>query len=185
MTTPTSSTPPRLGHLLRDHDRRGLRFERHLRHRPEVVWTAITESEHLAAWLPVDIQGPRVSGAAVRLPFWPAVVERFGIPDPDQYVDGEIRVWEPTTVFEWDWGGDIIRFELTPADEPADGTRLVLTAWLGPSPVEPWQAAAGWHMCLGFLVDHLDTGVTAGVATGDPEPIEQVYREAFGADGDA
>ena len=66
---------------------------------------------------------------------------------------------------------------LEPVD---DGTRLVLTAWLGPAPVEAWQAAAGWHMCLGFLSTHLDTGVVAGAASGDPEPFETMYREAFG-----
>lgn len=175
----STHTPPEapLGRVLRDGDRTGLRYERTLRHAPDLVWRAITESDHLAAWLPVDIVGERRAGAAVQLPFWPAMIERFGIDDPDQYLAGEIRIWEPITTFEWDWGGDVIRFDLEPVD---DGTRLVLTAWLGPAPVEAWQAAAGWHMCLGFLSTHLDTGVVAGAASGDPEPFETMYREAFG-----
>lgn len=177
MTAPHATEPPRLGHLLRDHDRRGLRFERHLRHAPQVVWTAITDSEHLRAWLPTDIVGERRSGAPVRLPFWPEVVERFEIPEPDTYVDGEIVVYDPPITFAWNWGGDLIRFELASVD---DGTLLTLTTWLGPAPVEPWQAAAGWHACLdhlGALLDHSDT---SGVASGDPTSLEPTYQAAFG-----
>ena len=48
-----------------------VRFERHLRHDRQKVWRAITESEHLAQWLPTDIVGERRTGAAIELPFWP------------------------------------------------------------------------------------------------------------------
>ena len=34
-----------------------VRFERHLAHPREKVWRALTESEHLRAWLPCDIVG--------------------------------------------------------------------------------------------------------------------------------
>jgi hypothetical protein len=66
-----------LGQILSDGDRPSLRFERHLAHPPEKVWSAITESEHLQHWLPTDIVGDRRAGATIDLPFWPAHVAKY------------------------------------------------------------------------------------------------------------
>lgn len=176
-TRPLHAPDQPLGTPLRDGERRGIHFERRLRHAPELVWRAITEREHLAAWLPVDMIGERRAGAALDMPFWPAVVERFGIPDPMTH--GEITVWDPITTFEWNWDGDVIRFELAPGDD--GGTVLTLVTWFGPAPVEPWDAAAGWHTCLDLLAQLLDTGAAPGPAGADPDPQLEPYRLAFEA----
>src|SRR5699024_901231 len=56
MTT-LPSTP--LGEVARDGDAVVLTYDRDLAHPPDRVWRAIAESDHLRAWLPVDIVGER------------------------------------------------------------------------------------------------------------------------------
>ncbi len=68
-----------LGTVREEDGRYVVSFERHLRHPREKVWRAITESEHLAHWMPCDIVGDRRAGGTIELPFWPAHVERYGI----------------------------------------------------------------------------------------------------------
>ncbi|MDO9173662.1 MAG: SRPBCC domain-containing protein, partial [Actinomycetota bacterium] len=70
-----------LGEVLRDGDTFGLRYERTLRHSPERVWRALTESDQLQHWLPVDIVGERREGAEITAPFWQAVVDKYEIAD--------------------------------------------------------------------------------------------------------
>ncbi len=77
-----------MGQVTDDGGRWRLRYERSLRH-PKKVWRAITESEHLEHWMPMDIVGERAQGAAIDLPFWPAQVERYSIEDP--LLHGTIR----------------------------------------------------------------------------------------------
>jgi uncharacterized protein YndB with AHSA1/START domain len=70
-----------LGEVLRDEDKWVLRYKRVLRHAPDKVWAALTESDHLRHWMPCDIVGERregAEGAAV----WPAQVERYAIEEP-------------------------------------------------------------------------------------------------------
>jgi uncharacterized protein YndB with AHSA1/START domain len=74
-----------MGEVMRDRDKWVLRYERVLRHAPEKVWAALTESEHLRHWMPCDIVGERREGADLELPFWPAQVERYAIEDPVLY----------------------------------------------------------------------------------------------------
>ena len=68
-----------LGEVLHDGDTVGLRYERLLAHPPERVWRAITDSDQLQHWLPVDIVGERREGASLQLPFWPALVDKHEI----------------------------------------------------------------------------------------------------------
>ena len=105
-----------------DEGRWTVRFERRLRHDRDKVWHAITESQHLAHWLPTDIVGERRTGARIELPFWPGHVAKYHL-DPAS-MHGEIRVWDPPAVFEWTWDTDRLRFELTPVGE---GTLLTFT----------------------------------------------------------
>lgn len=152
-----------------------LRFVRHLAHPPEKVWRAITESEHLRAWLPTDIVGERAEGAKIELPFWPDHVEAFGIPTP--VLDGEILVWDPPKVFEWMWSTDRLRFELTPAD---GGTTLTFTTWISGAGAGLTKQAAGYHLCFDQLAELLDTGtVTTSLVDLDNEPWERRYEEAL------
>ena len=178
MTT-TSDAP--LGEVLRDGERRGLRFVRHLAHPPETVWRAITESEQLRHWLPCDIVGERREGAALVLPFWPVHVQRYAIPADQAELTGEIRVWDPPHVFEWTWDVDVLRFELAPSGAE---TRLVFTTWIGKSEdhdYPPASTAAGYHVCLDQLVELVGTGsVRVGLVDRPTKDWEQRYAAVVG-----
>lgn len=147
-----------------------LRFERRLAHAPAKVWRALTESEHLRHWMPVDIVGERRAGATLALPFWPDVVAKMGIETPT--LPGEILVWDPPRTFEWRWDTEVLRFELAPVD---GGTLLTLTTVVGNEP-PAWSAAAGYHACLGQLVTLLDEGRVGSLMDLDMAPLEARYR---------
>jgi uncharacterized protein YndB with AHSA1/START domain len=181
----------RMGEVLRDGDRTGLRFERRLRHPREKVWRAITESEHLRHWFPADIVGERRAGASVTMPFWPEtvahsadVMEAAGIDLADPALPGEIRAWEPPRLFELVWGNDqgasdLLRFELEP---DGDGTRLVFTTWLGePGPAGHAGTGAGYHVCFDDLETLLDDGPPASPSAPDTAELEQRYGALLSA----
>jgi uncharacterized protein YndB with AHSA1/START domain len=184
MTEQSQRADRRLGEVLRDGDRIGLRYVRRLAHPPAKVWEAITESEHLRHWFPADIVGERRAGASVSMPFWPESVERgaaeleaAGIDLDDAVVPGEIRSWEPPSLFELVWGSgdesDLLRFELEP---DRDGTLLVFTTWLGePGPAGHAGTGAGYHVCLDALEELLTTGSVAEPSDEEVADLEQEY----------
>lgn len=147
-----------LGELSRDSEQMRLRYQRHLVQPPAAVWAALTESDQLRHWLPCDIIGERRAGAQIRLPFWPAQMEAYSIPDDQSSLSGEIRVWDPPRTFEWTWDVDVLRWEMA---SDGEGTMLTFTTWLGQSegPEYPTaQVAAGWHICLNELIELVETG---------------------------
>ena len=153
-----------------------LRFERRLAHPPEKVWRALTESAHLRAWLPTDLVGERRAGAALELPFWPEVVERYGDRIGGSTVmHGEIRTWEPPAVFEWTWDVDVLRWELAPHD---GGTLLTLTTRLGDPELPPADPAAGYHDCLHRLALSLDGRTPPWPSEDDVAQLERRYAAA-------
>ena len=153
-----------------------VRYERHFAHPREKVWRAITESEHLAHWLPCDIVGERRAGATITLPFWPAHVERYGIEAPT--LEGRITVWDPPAVFEWWWSSDRLRWEL---DDVDGETRLRFTTWLGDEGAGAADTAAGYHVCLANLATVLDTGTAPPLVDAETGPLEQRYRQLIGS----
>jgi len=160
-----------------DEGRWTVRFERRLRHDRHKVWRAITESQHLAHWLPTDIVGERRAGATIDLPFWPNHVAKYHL-DP-AVMHGEIHVWDPPSVFEWTWETDRLRFELTPVGEE---TLLTFTTWLGEQGYGVTKTAAGYHVCFANLEELLDTGTVATpLVDVDPTPLERRYEEQVGA----
>jgi uncharacterized protein YndB with AHSA1/START domain len=173
--TGKNSDSPSKGEVLRDGDRLGLRFVRRFPHPVEKVWRAITESDQLKYWMPCDIVGERRAGAEIQLPFWPAHVAKYQIAETS--LPGRIEVWEPPTIFQWTWGGDILRFEL----ETSDGdTTLTFTTWLeSPDLDEAAGAAGGYHVCLDQLGVLLDTGAAPSLVDQDDDArrLEQQYAE--------
>ena len=71
MTESSTHASGPLGSVTREGETVILDYERELAHPPEKAWRAITESEHLRQWFPVDIIGERATGASLRLTFWP------------------------------------------------------------------------------------------------------------------
>ncbi len=174
MTASDTSASGPLGSVDRDGDAVVLTYERDLAHPPEKVWRAITESEHLRQWFPVDIIGERAAGAPLRLTFWPEAlaqageeIEAAGMDREDPTLHGEVLTWEPPRVFEFTWDTERLRFTLTPTDG-GTALRVVIRA-IEPAPRGYASTAAGYHMCLDALAASLD-----GEST-------NVYDEASGA----
>ena len=122
-------------------------FVRQFAHPPRTRLVAITESDQLQFSMPCDIVGERRAGAEIKLPFWPAAVEKYELEETP--LTGRIEVWDPPAVFQWTWSGDILRFELNPTD---GGTRLTFTTWLEAPDFDGAAGAAGgstyvWTSC--------------------------------------
>lgn len=158
--------------ILEDRDGRAvLRFERVLRHPPERVWAALTETDDLRRWHPSPFAlETRVGGAVDYLP-----------PDGAAFGQGKVMAYEPPHVFAYTWGEDLLRWELTAHD---DGTLLVLTHTFEDRN-KAARDAAGWDLCLGAL-DSALSGTDAPAPVGERaipagwRELNRRYEERFG-----
>jgi uncharacterized protein YndB with AHSA1/START domain len=161
---------PGYGSLERRDGRLRLRFTRRLRHPREMVWRALTEPEHLAAWFPTTIEGDRAPGARLRF------AHRDNAAPPS---DGTMLAFEPPSVMELRWGEDILRFELEADGE--HGCVLIFTDSFD----ELGRAArdgAGWHACLDLFC-YEAAGEHAPWSSADRwRAVRDSYIERFGAD---
>jgi uncharacterized protein YndB with AHSA1/START domain len=152
-------------------DRWRIRFTRRLPHRPEKVWRAITDDEHIAAWFPSTIEGDRVPGAKLRFDF----SDDPNAPD-GMVLDGEVLEADPPRAFAFRWGDDELRFELEP---DGDGTLLTLTDTfdeLGKAA----RDAAGWHVCLLLLAYEIDDRTPPEGTKDLWKQVNPLYVEKFG-----
>lgn len=181
MTDTTHASSP-LGSVTREGETVVLTYERALAHPPEKVWRAITESEHLRQWFPVDIIGERAPGASLRLTFWPEAlaeageeIEAAGMDREDPTLPGEVVTWDPPHVFEFTWDTERLRFELAPV---AAGTLLRLVVRTNqPAPRGYASTAAGYHMCLDALAASLAGEATSFYDEGSTASLESAYSE--------
>lgn len=179
--TSTDASGP-LGSVTREGQTVVLTYERELSHPPEKVWRAITESEHLREWFPVDIIGERATGAPLRLTFWPEALEQAGeeieaagMDREDPTLLGEVLTWEPPRVFEFTWDTERLHFGLTPSES---GTTLrVVIRTTEPAPRGYASTAAGYHMCLDALAASLDGTPANFYDEGSGNPLEKAYAE--------
>jgi uncharacterized protein YndB with AHSA1/START domain len=128
-------------------------FVRELAHPAEKVWAALTDPERLDRWAPFRPARDLSSPGGV-------VLTMVDGPDREDIAATVLRAEAPV-LLEYDWGGDVLRWELEPT--PA-GTRLTLRhtfAERGPAPLY----AAGWHLCTAVLARLLD-GTPVGVIRG-------------------
>src|SRR3989454_6611770 len=150
VTTPHSS---RAGTVTFEGDYATITFERRIRHPTQVVWEALTESEHLARWYMTRARLDARQGGSID--YWSG---------PARYhVTGKILVWQPPRVFEHDWNVEprkelpkgeksIVRWELTP---DGDGTILRITHKRLTRPTAI-GFVSGIHAFLDRLEDELD-----------------------------
>ncbi len=150
-----------------DDGRWQLRFTRTLHHPQALVWRAITEPEHLAAWFPTTIEGERAAGAPLRFSFPGGEADPF---------DGEMIAYDPPRAIELRWGTDIVRIELRP---DGDGTELTLLDTLDERG-KAARDAAGWHTCLDALEAGLRGEPDARAAMGDWSEVRSHYALTFG-----
>ena len=150
VTTPHSS---RAGTVTFEGDYATITFERRIRHPIQVVWEALTESEHLARWYMTKARLDAREGGSIDYQSGPA----------QYHVTGKILTWQPPRVFEHEWNVEprkelpkgeksIVRWELTP---DGDGTILRITHKRLTRPTAI-GFTSGIHAFLDRLEDELD-----------------------------
>lgn len=144
-----------------------LKFSRTFDHPVDKVWKAVTEPEHLAAWFPTTIEGERAAGAPLHFTFPKGQAPPF---------QGKVVTYQPPSVFEFEWGPDVIRLELHPAG-PA--TTLTLYDTLE-ARGKAARDAAGWHTCLDALAAGLDGRPDSRDALNEWSAVHSHYVDAFG-----
>jgi uncharacterized protein YndB with AHSA1/START domain len=138
-----------------------LRFTRRLEHSPQTVWRAITEPLHRDVWFPQRIEGELRVGAPLKF------VSDYGD------FDGEVLAFDPPRLFEFRWGTDTVRLEVSAEGEGSLLTLLDTFDEQGKAA----RDAAGWHVCLNALEREL-----GGSATPDDawQTLNGVYVKKFG-----
>ncbi len=150
-----------------DDGRWQLRFTRTLAHPPEKVWRAVTEPEHLAHWFPTTIEGVRAAGARLRFAFPAGQLPAF---------EGEMTAYEPPSLIEFRWGGDLLRLELRPIEQGTELTLLDTLEELGKAA----RDGTGWHTCLDALEATLQERREARGELDRWEQLHPHYLERFG-----
>ena len=160
------------GTLVHIEGRPALRFERRYASPVERVWRAVTDPAEMAAWFPSNVEEERAVGS--ELVFADddqrAQAIEAGEPTRDEgpAIRGRVVAFDPPNVFSFTWGGELLRFELTP---DGDGTVLVFTQLLSHQSVAA-RNGSGWHQCLVALDDLLDAG-----APDDDGGWQRVYED--------
>jgi uncharacterized protein YndB with AHSA1/START domain len=117
-------------------DRWTLVFIRDFRHPREKVWGALVQPGQLREWAPF-VPDRDLGGAG------PAMFTMLGGEEAESSAAEVLRA-EPPALLIYDWGGDLMRWELEPTGE---GTRLTLRHTVRDRTWVP-MVAAGWHICL-------------------------------------
>ncbi|MFC0625755.1 SRPBCC family protein [Kribbella deserti] len=148
-----------------------LRIERRLGHAPAKVWRALTEPSELAAWFPAVVElDLRLDG---RIAFSFEQGEDGFVEDPDNA--GVIRAYDPPRLLEYNWGVEVLRWELEP---DGDGCVMTLTATFDDRPAAA-SYTAGWLGCFSAL-DLMLGG--SGEEPVDYAPRHEHYVAKFGLD---
>jgi uncharacterized protein YndB with AHSA1/START domain len=138
--------------------RPALRFERRIAHPVEAVWRAITDPDELEHWFPSSVEFDLTPGAEMIFTF-----REHTLPDGSNTMRGKLTDLDPPRLFAFHWGDDHLRFELEPTEE---GTLLRFTALLDAKD-KAARDAAGWHVCLDRLEQHL-SGADTTAPNSDP-----------------
>jgi uncharacterized protein YndB with AHSA1/START domain len=118
------------------------RFERHLKHPVDKVWSALTQPDKLAKWFADAVVDLKVGGT-VELTF-----KSVG-----NTVSCTITELLPQSVLEYTWGNDKVRWELYSKD---DGCLLVMKEFFSVLNDHRPKDLAGWHTIIDMLPAVLD-----------------------------
>jgi uncharacterized protein YndB with AHSA1/START domain len=119
-------------------------FVRELRHAPEKVWAALTEPAQVGAWAPftTDRDLSRTGDATLTM------IDG----DTSEALPAKVTRADRPALLEYEWGDDLLRWELAPA---GSGTELTLRHTVADRDFVP-KAAAGWHLCIDVMEHLLD-----------------------------
>jgi uncharacterized protein YndB with AHSA1/START domain len=153
--------------------RPALRFERRYRHPVERVWRAVTDPSEVGRWFPSEVVGERQAGAELVFDDDDQEAGDQEAGEPTRVegppITGRVIAHDPPNVWSVTWGGELLRFELTP---DGDGTRLVFTQILSHQSVAA-RNGAGWHACL----VELDTLLGEAPASADDDDWMPLYED--------
>lgn len=132
-------------------------FERQLNHNVGAVWAMLTENAQLARWFEELQVGELRQGGFMK----------FNMPE---VIEQNLEIFEfiSLSVLEFDWFGDVIRFELHPNE---DGCVLILKEKLNSVTEQTKKDIAGWHVCLGVIQALLD---------GNPIQRDEEWKKWYG-----
>jgi uncharacterized protein YndB with AHSA1/START domain len=123
------------------------RFERHLNHSIEQVWSMLTENEKLSQWFTELRVDELRKGGFYKFDMQDGTFEELAII--------ELKM---NTLLEFMWSGkDTVRFEL---GQDSDGCRLVLIETIETLTDHTPRDLAGWHVCLEVIIALLDGRTT-------------------------
>jgi uncharacterized protein YndB with AHSA1/START domain len=117
-------------------------FERHLNHPLEEVWSYLTDNKKLPEWFSELYVDELREGGVIKFDMGNGNFEEM-----------KILELKMQSVFEYTWGDDIVRFELSKA--PA-GCVLVLKEKINKITDHTPRDLAGWHVCLNVIQALLD-----------------------------
>lgn len=166
------------GTLVTIDGRPALRFERRYRHPIERVWRAVTDPSEVGRWFPSEVVGERKAGTELIFDDDAQRAADMEAGEPTRadgpLITGRVIAHDPPNVWSFTWGGEVLRFELTP---DGDGTRLVFTQILSHQSVAA-RNGAGWHACL----VELDTLLGEAPASSDDDwmPLYEDYIDRLG-----
>lgn len=146
-------------------------LQRRLAYAPMGIWPYLTAPDLVALWSPFRPEREMSTPGPIRL--WMLGGET------ESAVDGGVLEVESPRLLVYDWGGDVMRFEVD-----VDGDGAVLTCSQRTAEVGMLSMlAAGWHVCLGALElaldDPADVPAVAGMAAMNHgwAELEAAYQE--------
>ncbi|AZU60033.1 SRPBCC family protein [Neobacillus mesonae] len=118
------------------------RFDRHLKHPVEEVWSWLTENEKLAKWFNELRVCELQEGGHMTFDMQNGTLEELPIYEFKMY-----------SVLEFSWWADTVRFELAPEKE---GCKLTMIEKLAEITDHTPKDLAGWHVCLDVIEALMD-----------------------------
>ncbi|MEK5039358.1 SRPBCC family protein [Sporosarcina sp. FSL K6-3457] len=116
--------------------------ERHIKHSVQEVWAMLTDNAKLEKWFQELRVGELREGGFMQFDMSEGQFEKL-----------EILAYAVHSVLEFDWFGDIVRFELQPEQE---GCLLIFIESFSVITDQTIKDLAGWHVCLNVIELLLD-----------------------------
>lgn len=132
-----------LADLQKDENGFVARMERHLKHPVEQVWSMLTQNDQLAKWFPELRVKDLGQGGSMIFDMQNGVFEEM-----------KISCYKALAVLEYEWGEDLVRFELAP--ESAAESKLIFLEKIKKITDHTPKDLAGWHVCLDVIEALLD-----------------------------
>ncbi len=153
-----------LAHIEKVKNGYSARFERHLHHSVEEVWSWLTENDKLAKWfIELSVEDLR-EGGIIKFDMQNGSFEEMKILELNMY-----------SVLEYTWGDDMVRFELNSKPE---GCQLVLIEKIKKVTDHTPRDLAGWHVCLDVIQALMD-GKPPGLRSEEWTKWYERYVQAF------